>query len=274
MVTDIHGSAKLLMLLAAALYSQPTVVEDCEDAWAEQAIANVTPSADAADKVVGANSAKFIVADGAAAGLLASEAVVLNLTTTRKIGMYVKSSIPLLAGELQLLLDDTALCASPLETLDLPAIPPDAWCYVVMELADPSLLAAVISVGIKQPADLGAFTLHVDQIEAFPFEPLIGAGVNIKDYLGRGKLLLSAGGASAGTNPTLNVKLQESDSQYSGYTDIAGEAFTEVTTNSATEEKGFLIDPRKEWVRAVATLGGVTPAFPAACYLLAPPQEI
>jgi len=275
MLTDVHSEAKLIVLLAAALYAAGAVVEDCEDAWAESTVTGVTPTADAAVKVVGSNSAKFVITTAAAVGLLASEAVTLNLTTKRKIGLYIQPSIYIPAGALQLLLDETALCASPLETLNLPELKAGVWNYVVLTLADPSLLAAVISVGIKQTIDLGAFTLNIDQIESFTYEPVTGVAVDIKDYIGRGKLLLAAAAATAGTTPTLDVKLQESDNQYSGFVDIAGATFTQVTTSPLTEEKAFLVDPRKRWLRAIPTIGGTSsPAFPLALYLLAPKQEL
>jgi len=275
MLTDVHGEAKLIILLAAALYAAGTVVEDCEDAWNETAGTGVTATADSAVKVVGTNSAKFVMTSAAIVGLLASEAVTLNLTTKKKLGLYIRPDIYIPAGALQLLLDDTALCASPLETLNLPELKANAWNYVVLTLADPSLLAAVISIGIKQTIDLGAFTLNIDQVESFAYEPMTGVAVDIKDYIGRGKLLLAAAAPTAGTTPTLDVKLQESDDQYSGFADISGATFTQLTTAGATQEKPFLIDSRKRWIRAIPTLGGSAgPAYPLALYLLAPKQEL
>jgi hypothetical protein len=80
--------------------------------------------------------------------------------------MWIKSSVNLNAGDLQLLLDDTAQCPSPLETLNIPAVPANNWQYVTMTLSNPSSCTAIISIGIKMVVDKGAFTLRVDDIKA------------------------------------------------------------------------------------------------------------
>lgn len=144
------------------------IIEDCEDPWNESVDAEVTSEIDAADKVVGANSVKLTVAVGAEAGdILATEAIgPLNLTTRKDVTLYAKSSVNLDAGDLQLLLDDTASCASPLELLDLPALTANEWTPITLVLDDPSLLNAIISVGVKMVVDKGAFVLRLDHVVA------------------------------------------------------------------------------------------------------------
>lgn len=142
------------------------VIEDCEDAWNESVDANVTASADAVDFKVGLASAKFVVGAGAAAGaILATEAIPsLDLTTRKDVSLWIKSSVALNAGDLQLLLDNSPNCASPLESLDIPAISADTWTKVNLKPVTPANLTAVISVGVKMVVDKGAFTLNLDQI--------------------------------------------------------------------------------------------------------------
>ena len=154
-----------LAIFEAAIFDSATlqIVEDCEDAWDAQA--NVTATADA-DCKVGTKSAKLAVADAAGAGVLLATEVVgsMDLTAYKHINLWVKSSVALAEGDMQLLLDDTATCASPIKSLDIPALSAGTWTLVRLDLGDASGLTAVISVGIKQVTDKGAFNLFVDHV--------------------------------------------------------------------------------------------------------------
>ena len=141
------------------------IVEDCEDAWDELVDGDVTSTADA-DCKVGTKSAKLAVAAGAGAGdILATEVVgSMNLSTYEHINLWIKSSVALDAGDMQLLLDDNAQCASPIKLLDIPALSAATWTLIRLDLGDASGLTAVISVGIKQVVDKGAFDLYLDHL--------------------------------------------------------------------------------------------------------------
>lgn len=145
-----------------------TVIENCEDAWNESVDSDVTASLDTVDFKLGSGSAKFVVAAGASAGdILATEVIAPSSTAFHgktHITMWIKSTVALSAGDLQLLLDDTGSCASPLESLNVPAVIANTWTRVYMPLADPGLLTSVISIGIKMVVDKGAFTLNLDDI--------------------------------------------------------------------------------------------------------------
>ena len=80
--------------------------------------------------------------------------------------MWVKSTVATSSGNLKLLLDDTASCASPLETLSIPALSADTWTFVRMSLANPETDTAIISVGLEYDSDLGACTVWIDDIVA------------------------------------------------------------------------------------------------------------
>jgi len=69
-------------------------------------------------------------------------------------------------------------------------------------------------------------------------------------------------GAVSGTTPTLDVKVQESDTSGGTYTDIAGATFTQVT--AANKQQLINFKRSKRWLRAVATVGGTTPSFALA----------
>jgi hypothetical protein len=149
------------------------IIEDCDDPWNESVDPNVTVSTDTTDKQVGSASVKFAVGAGAAAGaILATEAIgPINLSSSKDVSLWIKSSVALNAGDLQLLLDDTANCASPIKSLNIPAISANAWMKINLPLGDASGLTSVISVGIKMVVDKGAFTLLLDHI--------VGVGNNI-----------------------------------------------------------------------------------------------
>ena len=80
--------------------------------------------------------------------------------------MWVKSTVATSSGNLKLLLDDTASCASPLETLSIPALSANTWTFVRMSLSNPETDTAIISVGLEYDSDLDACTIWIDDIVA------------------------------------------------------------------------------------------------------------
>jgi hypothetical protein len=150
------------------VYVGVTTIEDCEDVWNEQVDADVTASLDTSDYKVGSGSAKFICAAGIANGdIVASEAISsTDLTGCTAVMFWAKSTVNITtAGDLQLLIDEDALCANPL-ALDIPALVANTWkfCRITADFTDYN---AAISVGLKLTAnDPGAFTLNIDHIQA------------------------------------------------------------------------------------------------------------
>lgn len=148
------------------VYGTSLLVEDCEDAWNEQVIGDVTASLDNADYKVGAGSAKFEVAAGFGTGVIGSEVIVKNLAAYKSLYAWVKSSVALDASDWAFLLDDNALCASPLKTLYLPDLAAGTWKRVNLPLGDASGLTALISIGLHQAVDKGAMNFWVDDVRA------------------------------------------------------------------------------------------------------------
>lgn len=143
------------------------LIEDCEDAWNEQIVAGVTSEIDLVDFKTGLNSEKLTMADGAAVGILASEMIgVDSLRDCTHLFAWFKSSIALNANDLQFLLSDEALCANPIETLAVVALTANAWTLVQLALANPALDLGLISIGINQRVDKGAFILRIDDVRA------------------------------------------------------------------------------------------------------------
>ncbi len=160
------------------IWSPPTtLIDDCETAWT--AGASVTASVDTSDFQVGAGSAKLVVATGAAAGgILGYHAISSkNLSQHNSVSLRVKSSVACDASDLQLCLDDTAAIASPLETLNLPALVANTETKVVLTLAAAASDTAIISVGVKMAVDKGAFTLHIDQIEGQTYDGAMNSAI-------------------------------------------------------------------------------------------------
>ena len=146
------------------------VIEDCDNAWADQALdSDVTVTFDATDLKQGNASTKLTIAAGASANdlLISGTNASLDLTNSTYVGLWIKSSITLSSGDLQLLLSNIAAAVSPLESLDIPAISTaDEWTYVTMALANPVQDGAIISHGIKMITDSGAYIVRFDAIEA------------------------------------------------------------------------------------------------------------
>lgn len=157
------------MATEATFKSSPElVIHDCEAAWDEKVDADVTVSADAAAFKVGTKSNKLAIAATASAlDILATDNFTSkNLAAYTHIVAWVKSSIDLSAGDVHLLLDDTAECASPLETLAIPALVANTWTQVKIALAAASTDTAIVSVGLKGTVDKGAFDFWIDDIRA------------------------------------------------------------------------------------------------------------
>jgi hypothetical protein len=96
-----------------------------------------------------------------------------------------------------------------------------------------------------------------------------GTGVDCQQFVG-GIAVVLAAKCTAGTTPTLDVKLQSSADNSTGWADISGAAFTQVTdagSSAAVLEKiAVNVDACERYVRAVKTVGGTdTPAFDVTC---------
>ena len=126
-----------------------------------------TQSLDTKDRKQGTQSLKMVIASGASAGDFVTDSITSkDISGYDTIEMWVKSTVATSAGNLKLLLDNTAACVSPLETLSIPALSADTWTFVRMSLANPETDTAIISVGLEYDADIGAVTVWIDDISA------------------------------------------------------------------------------------------------------------
>lgn len=145
-------------------------IDLCEEAWDALAGGNVTCATDTTYNVEGDYAGKITIAVGAAANDIVATNVIgsLDISDCDEVEITIRSTVALSAGDLHLLLDDTAACASGsvVETLDIPATLANTTTTHVIDLANPHLDTAIISVGIELETDKGAMILYVDRIRA------------------------------------------------------------------------------------------------------------
>ena len=144
-----------------------TRIHACATTFDETTDSDFTQSLDTKDRKQGTQSLKVVIAAGASAGDFITDSITSkDISKYDYIEMWVKSTVATSSGNLKLLLDNTAACASPLETLSIPALLADTWTFVRMALANPETDTAIISVGLEYDSDLGAVTVWIDDISA------------------------------------------------------------------------------------------------------------
>ena len=186
-IDDLADESDTVYENSVEMIVETILVEDCEDAWNELVDADVTSTLETTIIQVGAGSAKLAVGDLVAAGdILATEAIApIDISGADSIRFWIRSSVVTAAGDLQLLLDETASCASPSETLSIPALVANTWTEVTVALtALAADLDAIISVGIKCVVDIGAHDLYIDDIQAVVPAPVAGSLVAGQSVIG------------------------------------------------------------------------------------------
>ena len=138
----------------------------CDVAWDDRTGGSCACTADADDPDTGAgDSAKMALTDDwASPRLLASEGLVaIDITGSSVIRVWMKCSVACDAGDFQLVIDDTADCASPIQHCDIPALAAATWTEVDIHY-NPILtgMDAVISFGLFEVADKedASFLIH------------------------------------------------------------------------------------------------------------------
>jgi hypothetical protein len=86
-----------------------------------------------------------------------------------------------------------------------------------------------------------------------------GTAFDTKDYEGSAKVIVDVGAVS-GTTPTLDLKLQESDTSGGSYTDIAGATAAQMTATGVAEIN-YNANQAKRWIRVAGTITGTSPSF-------------
>ena len=148
---------------AGHVYGGALLVEDCEDVW-------VAGSVESAMSVVAGKVGTYAARDTTtalgAAALMMTEIIAKDLTTYDGVYFWFRSSLTTAAGDIALLLDDTAACATPIEILSLPALTAATWKQCFVRLATPGSDGSLISVGLRQVTNLDDGTFDIDDVEA------------------------------------------------------------------------------------------------------------
>jgi hypothetical protein len=148
--------------------TQRYALEDCDATWTGVDV-DVTQAVDTLDYQEGGGSIKFTIGAGIANGdVIAYKdfSSAENLSAYKKISFWIKVSAAVAAADLCLLLDNTAGCGSPVETISLPALVANTWTFVESTLANPLSDTAILSVGFEYNANKQANTLWADDIRA------------------------------------------------------------------------------------------------------------
>lgn len=91
---------------------------------------------------------------------------------------------------------------------------------------------------------------------------LTGSAIDTRPLNGVAQVILMSTAATAGTNPTLDVKLTHCDTSGGSYADVTGAAFAQVTATDTTQMIAVDSSALKRYVKVVGTLGGTsTPTF-------------
>jgi hypothetical protein len=164
---DIPSNISMISRVEYRTKVSSTRIHACATTFDETTDSDFTQSLDTQDRKQGTQSLKMVIAAGASAGDFVTDSITSkDISKYDYIEMWVKSTVATSSGNLKLLLDNTAACASPLETLSIPALSADTWTFVRMSLANPETDTAIISVGLEYDADLGACTVWIDDISA------------------------------------------------------------------------------------------------------------
>ena len=143
----------------------PTTIDDCEAIWTAVSPNSVT--LDTSNKQQGTASIRANVNESHTTGLVCYHNITaLDLTGYDWVRFWVRCLSDLDAGDLQLKLDDSQGCGSPVKSLDIPALVSGVWHEHQVLLGDTSGLGAIVSVGLSVAVDKGAISVWLDNIRA------------------------------------------------------------------------------------------------------------
>lgn len=164
---DVPSEFKMLNGVWTRDYVDSLLIHDAASAWDEQTITNVTRAVDTEDYKFGGASNRFTIAGAFTTGVVASKAISsLDLRGMTHVEFWIKSSTATVSGDFTLLLDDTALAPSALETLTIPALTARTWQFVRVALANPELDSAIISVALNAANNIAANVIWISNVRA------------------------------------------------------------------------------------------------------------
>lgn len=99
------------------------------------------------------------------------------------------------------------------------------------------------------------------------------SAVDLRTYKG-GFIVEQLVGVVSGTTPTLDGKIQTSADGSTGWADISGATFTQVTATDSFQKLGFVENQTLGYVRYVGTITGTTPSFTMGVTLLGAKERV
>jgi len=137
--------------------------DDCETTWTAKT--NVTVADETSDYKEGSTAQKITPAADFTTGILAYRDQALgDKSAYEGVRIWVKPSIALTAGQLEVVISNSAACATEEENIDLPAMSADTWYLWFVDIATPSGINSIDSIGLKATADFGACDILIDDI--------------------------------------------------------------------------------------------------------------
>ena len=129
---------------------------------------NSTSTINTTDKKEGTGSADVAVVGAFTTGTAAYVDLdaTVDISKIDSIQLWVKSDISVSTGDLEIVVDDTAGCGSPLENLDLPVLVTSTWVLATLGITDNSDMTAIKCVGLSFTVDNGAQRVKTDNIFA------------------------------------------------------------------------------------------------------------
>ena len=167
---DLPSTISMIRRLDYRYSVTSATIHDCESDFDEVSKpTGVSTALDTQDKKQGSQNLQVTYAAGASAGAVITDSIASkDLSKYTHVEFWIKTNLAAgtSSGNLKLLLDDTANCVSPVETLNVPALTADTWQYCQIALANPESDTAIISVGLEYDSDLGACIVWLDDIKA------------------------------------------------------------------------------------------------------------
>lgn len=124
------------------------------------------------------------------------------------------------------------------------------------------------------PSDInGPLTLTSVSAIAARTSTVTSSAVDVRSYKG-GLVVEQLVGAVSGTTPSLDGKIQTSADGSTGWADISGATFTQITASDSFLKIGFDVRDTLGYIRYVGTIAGTTPSFTMGVALLGQKERV
>ena len=143
-------------------------LHSCGTTFDESTDSDITQAVSTEDYKRDGSSLKLTIASGASAGDKITDSITsVDLSRYDYVEFWIKSTVATSSGNLKIHLDNATVTAdgNDLESLDVPALTADTWKYCRVALSNPETDTAIVSIGLEYDNDLGACTIHLDDIK-------------------------------------------------------------------------------------------------------------